>query len=146
MKNIESNIVKDLITPIYGCPEIRSKYTGDHTRQISIIFYHQLCNYSKTTIRAWEVGRGRGCRAVWTVTPPINECMGFYQRKCPLYTLIRPGIWKYFETPPPPPPPPTLKKASNPAPSQAVSRAGDIRKSMTEVKQTWDIHNCWGSD
>ena len=47
MKNIESNNVEDLITPNYGCPEIRSKYTGGHTIQISTEFYHQLCNYSK---------------------------------------------------------------------------------------------------
>ena len=43
MKNIENNY-KDVTTPIYGCPEIRSKYTGEHTRQISTSFYHQLCN------------------------------------------------------------------------------------------------------
>ncbi len=30
MKNIGSNYVKDVTTPIYGCPEIRSKYTGEH--------------------------------------------------------------------------------------------------------------------
>ena len=35
MKNIESNYVKDVTIPIYGCPEIRSKYTEEHTRQIS---------------------------------------------------------------------------------------------------------------
>ena len=53
MKNIESKYVKDVTTSIYGCPEIRSKYTGDYRRQISTSFYHQLCNYL-----AWEVGMG----------------------------------------------------------------------------------------
>ena len=45
MKNIESNYVKDVAKPIYGYPEIRSEYTGEHTRQISTAFNHQLCNY-----------------------------------------------------------------------------------------------------
>ena len=36
------NYVKDVTTPIYGCPDIRSKFTVEHTRQISTSFYHQL--------------------------------------------------------------------------------------------------------
>ena len=32
MKNIVSNYVKDVTTPIYGCPEIRSKSTLENTQ------------------------------------------------------------------------------------------------------------------
>ena len=77
MKNIESNNVKDVTTPIHGYPDIRSKYTGDHTRQFQPHFTTSYATTKKKNNQQLSMGNGKGgWGAEWTVTSSTNECMG----------------------------------------------------------------------
>ena len=89
-ENIESNYVKDVTTP-NGCPEMRSKYTGEHTDKFQLHLppamqllknnnKQQNNNNKQLTCKqqpGMESGDG-GWGAMWAVTPPMNECLGVF--------------------------------------------------------------------
>ena len=90
MINIERNYVKDVTTPIYGCSEIKSKNTGEHTRQITISFYDQLYNLTG------EVGMGDGELCRQSPLPWMNALGYYFKKSVTAYKLDQKfeNIWK----------------------------------------------------
>ena len=89
MKNIGSNNAKDVTKPIYGCPQIRSKYTADHTKQILDSLHLQPCNYYKNNNKQQQPGHGKwGGGGMHGGTTEENVLS---------YTQIRTGNGKYLE-------------------------------------------------
>ena len=121
-------------TPIYECLEIRSKYNGDHKRQISASFHHLPATTKKTKQtkktttttnnkqqprhRKWGSGVGGGGGG-GAVTSPMNECTGVTVSKMSLPTHR--SNQEYGNN---------LKTKKS-----YFMRSGDIRKSITERRK-----------